>query len=209
MKMRLKRKNYGKFYALLFVTSLFISLLIVHPSYAQPVQGPNGHYYEIFDLRNDPKTWTEARDLAAGLNHMGLTGYLATITSGEENDFITGLYGTGCDAWIGGFQPPGSPEPNGNWGWITGEGFSYKSWDGDEPNNADDGENCLETRESGYWNDEACTETENPCAVIEYGEPILPVAEAVPTLNQWGFIIVGVLLAGSAVWFIRKRKPVS
>ena len=31
-------------------------------------------------------------------------------------------------------------------------------------------------------------------------------SEAVPTMNQWGFIIFGILLAGSAVWFIRKRK---
>ena len=31
-----------------------------------------------------------------------------------------------------------------------------------------------------------------------------PEPEAVPTMNHWGLIVFGILLAGSAVWFIRK-----
>lgn len=54
-------------------------------------------------------------------------GYLATITSSEENNFVFELidhaefwYKTGPDdigPWIGGYQPTGSAEPEGGWTW--------------------------------------------------------------------------------------------
>ncbi len=69
------------------VISIFLAGM-VGTSYAAPVQwtagtGANGHFYDVV-LSNI--TWTEAR-LAA----VGAGGYLATITSAEEQAFIATL----------------------------------------------------------------------------------------------------------------------
>lgn len=56
----------------------------------------NGHYYL---LSAGPSSWPDARDAAAALNYNGLTGYLATITSATENDFLTDETG-GVTAYI-------------------------------------------------------------------------------------------------------------
>lgn len=42
---------------------------------------------------------------------------------------------------------------------------------------------------------------------VKYALP-LP-AQSVPTMNQWGLIVFVILLAGSATWFIRRRKQTS
>ena len=70
-------------------------------------------------------------------------GYLATITSSAENEFVFSLiddpqyWGTAAyvsGPWLGGSQPPGAPEPGGGWEWVTGEPFSYTNWYPGEPN---------------------------------------------------------------------------
>jgi len=38
------------------------------------------------------------------------------------------------DVWIGGYQPAGSPEPSGNWSWVTGEPWAFSFWWPGEPN---------------------------------------------------------------------------
>ena len=53
----------------------------------------NGHYYELVaDLYI---TWSAARDAASGMTLDGnlCNGYLATVTSQEENDFIVATFG--------------------------------------------------------------------------------------------------------------------
>jgi hypothetical protein len=77
-------------------------------------------------------------------------GYLATITSATENDFVFSLindptYWTQSannhGPWIGGYQPPGSSEPSGGWTWVTRTGiptpeaFVFTNWESGEPNN--------------------------------------------------------------------------
>jgi hypothetical protein len=98
--------------------------------------GGNGHWYKAVALTNDV-TWTEA-DRLARLEG----GYLATITSAAENDFVFSLvnapeffsdHGTGPA--LGGFQRDGSAEPNGGWGWVSGEPWNYHHWLPKEPNN--------------------------------------------------------------------------
>jgi hypothetical protein len=56
----------------------------------------NGHFYESV---TSTANWSTAKTNAAAKTYMGLQGYLATITSVAENDFIKQKIGT--DAWIG------------------------------------------------------------------------------------------------------------
>ena len=87
-----------------------------------PWAHPDGttHYYERVD---DLFTWSEARLLAEGMSHDGRYGHLVTITTQAEYEFLrAGPLGSFAPAeWTGGFQAPGSPEPDGGWGWVTGE----------------------------------------------------------------------------------------
>jgi len=125
----------------------------VHAAYL-PVQfSGNGHYYQYVDVS---VPWTQARSLAEQNS-----GFLATISSQAENDFVAGLLPSGANAWLGGFQPSGSPEPAGGWQWVTGEPFNYMNWNTGEPNegigwNMSD-ENSLEIYGVisilGSWND--------------------------------------------------------
>ncbi len=80
----------------------------------------NGHYYEIV---NATKTWPEAKALAEASTKYGLTGYLATITSQAENDFLENKIG--ADAWIGGsdsstYTSNSHAVTEGTWEWVSG-----------------------------------------------------------------------------------------
>jgi len=97
----------------------------------------NGHWYEAvyYGTRDSGLGWTVARDAAIARG-----GYLATLTSAEENSFAFSLvasdpnfwftdnYGMHFGPWIGGFQPPTAPEPDGDWRWVTGEPWGYTHW---------------------------------------------------------------------------------
>ena len=102
----------------LLVTICLIAL--AGPLLAQPVQGPNGHYYEYVTTA---VTWDAARTAAEGMSYMGTPGHLATLTSDEENTFVVDNLGAAvtADAWIGAFQEPGTAEPSADWQWVTGE----------------------------------------------------------------------------------------
>ncbi|MCD8214364.1 MAG: InlB B-repeat-containing protein [Clostridiales bacterium] len=83
----------------------------------------NGHTYTLYD---DSLTWNEANNYC---NSMG--GYLATITSENEQSLIESLLENGNKKqyWIG-LTTIDEPE------WVTGETFSYSNWDNGEPNNS-------------------------------------------------------------------------
>jgi hypothetical protein len=128
---------------------------------AVPILNPvNGHYYDVINLSIN---WADARAAAETLTFRGVPGHLVTIDSAAENLFITNTFG--ADAihyhWIGGFQPPDSPEPDGGWSWITGESFVFNNWAPVEPNNffgADPNEDRIvfdhQVNASGkHWND--------------------------------------------------------
>lgn len=122
--------------------------------------GGNGHWYKPVAVES-PISWLVASNAAAA------GGYLATLTSAEENDFVFALVDDDqyysstvwwAGPWVGGFQPDGAPEPAGGWTWVTGEAWNYTHWDQGEPsNNYGDGtpENALHlTRFRGHnWND--------------------------------------------------------
>lgn len=118
--------------ALIIVFSIFV--ISTTNAFALPVLwSGNGHYYEYTDVGgvlfwDDAKVFAEAKG-----------GYLATVTSVEEDDWIWDniAHGQFLHAWLGGFQPAGSVEPDGGWSWVTGEAWDYTRWFllNNEPNN--------------------------------------------------------------------------
>jgi len=143
--------------------------------------GGNGHWYAGL---NQCLYWVEAHNLASTFTIDGRTGYLATITSPEENSFIfdSVMQATSQPCildmwWIGGVQL------NGNWTWITGEPFVFQNWAPGEPNNSGSetalsiwGHNTTNPlRVPGTWNNGLTNACINPVqlfwAVIEWGDP--------------------------------------
>lgn len=137
-------------------------LALAGPLAAQPVQGPNGHYYELVTAT---ATWDAARTAAEGMTYNGSTGYLATLTSTEENNFVATL-GISTGAWFGGFQQAGTAEPSADWEWVSGEPWSFTAWGPGEPNDLG-GEDCAHFRGDGLWNDLNCGGAR--AYVVEYG----------------------------------------
>jgi len=139
--------------------------------------GGNDHYYEVF-VDSSGKTWQEMYDHAISQG-----GYLATITSYAENEFIFSLiddpsvwfidrYGFYRGPTIGGIQAPGAVEPDGSWGWITGEEFVFSSWASIQPNNSGDQDRIEFWNESSIaptWQDVSATPDELGISwVVEY-----------------------------------------
>ncbi|MDP2902682.1 MAG: lectin-like protein, partial [Methylovulum sp.] len=92
----------------------------------------NGHSYKRFDTA---ETWSQAKDACANQG-----GYLATITSQNENDWVWSKFGASTGVYEGvykGFWLGGSDAATeGQWTWITGELWSYSNWDTGQPDNA-------------------------------------------------------------------------
>ena len=92
----------------------------------------NGHYYERVDCpAMTGCTWAVAKASAEARSYGGVQGYLATITSAAEENFIVGNLGPYASLihhWIGGYQSPGSVEPGGGWTWVTGETWNWTAW---------------------------------------------------------------------------------
>jgi hypothetical protein len=100
-------------------------------------QNYNGHSYY---RSTGSAFWTDAR---TACSNMG--GYLVTVTSAAENNFIFGLWPSG---WIG----LTDEITEGTWRWVTGETYSYSSWNPGEPNNAGN-EDYIQFVGGGKWND--------------------------------------------------------
>ncbi|MFB9150844.1 tandem-95 repeat protein, partial [Roseovarius ramblicola] len=117
------------------------------------VQNPaNGHYYNFFE---DDVTWAEANDLAEDMG-----GYLATITSLAESNFVLTLPTTNLFAYLGGSDAASE----GTWTWTGGPEAGtqffpggFAPWDAGEPNNGFTGEDVLmmyvNSGNVGNWND--------------------------------------------------------
>ncbi|WP_407271885.1 InlB B-repeat-containing protein [Radiobacillus sp. PE A8.2] len=164
-----------------------ISFTIGKALYFDPTQ----HFYEF--VAAEGISWQDAKTAASKKSFYGREGYLATVTSAEENNFVTEKSrGAG---WLG-----ASDENNeGVWEWVTGPESGQQFWQGDgdgeitndlyanwyvnswsEPNNDGNGEDYLHifgyghqftswaTNAIGYWNDFA---EESPVDgyLVEYG----------------------------------------
>lgn len=143
----------------------------------------NGHLYQFI---SGGYTWSSAKTAAEGLSAYGSAGYLATITSSAENNFVYArITGNG---WIGATDI----DVERTWRWVTGPeagthffqqvGFSggnavdelYNAWYSGEPNdynNGSPGEDCAHMYSSGgqagTWNDFPCSSSLG--YVVEFG----------------------------------------
>ena len=131
------------------------------------------HYYEYVEDRG--VAWTEAKTKAENRTYSGMHGYLATLTSKEEDEFAQSLI-TGY-GWLGGtcdynyiFDENGNKIYNSlndslwNWYWVTGPEACTKFWDrtgtlntytnwaSNQPDNAR-GEYYLHFYTNKLWND--------------------------------------------------------
>jgi hypothetical protein len=134
----------------------------------QPVQAftnTNGdtHYYEAVYVSSGNLNWFQAAYLAQDAG-----GYLACISSEEENTFVFNLVsdekyfwsfppGTGTrnhyeisiGPFLGGYQPEVAAEPDGGWSWLCGEAWEYSNW----AVNLDDGVIDKDPRDNSQPND--------------------------------------------------------
>jgi hypothetical protein len=149
-----------------------------------------GHFYEYV---SGSTTWTNSKTSAENRSYFGRAGYLATMSSEAENNFIWKLMSS--DGWFGAsdemsvvntskgttaFASQAAVEQK--WHWVTGPEkgtqFSngstavtgqYAKWAGGEPNNAG-GEHYGQfySGNAGQWND--LPNTSLPGYICEYGD---------------------------------------
>lgn len=168
----------------------------------------NGHYYEVV---NGPGSWDSARTAAAAMSYGGVNGHLVTITSAQENQWLTTTFGATQlhTHWIGAVQTAGSIEPSGGWAWITGEPWGFTNWWGSEPNNFGGNEDVMlfdhgVTANGKGWNDITRNVGFASGFVVEYDVPI----QNVPEPATLGMFLIGCgCLAGrrrGTIWINRR-----
>jgi hypothetical protein len=136
----------------------------------------NGHFYELID-NGGTIDWTVAKNNAAAKSLYGLQGYLVTVTSSTENDFVSEKINS--NTWMG----ASDAASEGVWRWISGpEGLEnsgagrhfsdqfktgfcsanqaqgingyFAAWANGEPNDCGSGEDVAHfIGSSGTWND--------------------------------------------------------
>jgi hypothetical protein len=142
----------------------------------------SGHFYEYVTSSNI--SWSSANTAANARTYFGLKGYLATVTSAEENTFVSAkLGGNGC--WMGGSDVT----LEGTWKWMTGpesgNTLTYFNWGASQPDNYNDVEDYLQFFAAGTWNDlpNAASAVEIAGYVVEYGgmagDPVLHISDNV------------------------------
>ena len=170
---------------ILVITFLLFSSTV----HAMPILNTNNnHWYDHISFNAD---WFGANAHAQTLSHNGMAGHLVTLTSALENTWVVSNL-SDITGWLGGFQPAGSTEPDGNWQWVTGEAWSYTNWAAGEPNNQGN-ENFLIFMNVSQWNDWSNNVISG--YIIEY-EGANPIPEPA-TIALLGIGLVG--LAGVAV----------
>lgn len=148
------------------------------------------HFYEYV---SGSTSWTNSKTSAENRSYFGRAGYLATMSSEAENNFVWKLMSS--DAWFGASDEVGvvnaakgttayasQAAVEQKWHWVTGPEkgtqFSngstavtgqYAKWAGGEPNNAG-GEHYGQfySSNSGQWND--LPNTSLPGYICEYGD---------------------------------------
>lgn len=176
---------------------------------AMPVLNPgNGNFYQYFTTAEANLTsWHEARAFALAQSHMGMSGYLATVTSADENSFISNNV-TAATAFLGGFDET----VEGEWRWADGPeagqlfaigalaqaGF-YENWNAGEPNNAGN-EDFLHTNfgSLGGWNDIPSSSGLTDGFIVEY-------SAAAPTVSEPAVMATAAVALGGLAVYRRKR----
>ena len=124
-------------------------ILIGEKNEAVAIRSFNGHKYYLID-NSALIGWNDAKQYCKNV----FGGYLVSITSKEENEFVTGLlkefnYST---AFIGGSDR----EKEGEWKWESGESWSYSNWGANQPDDYkayEGGQDYLRIGQDGAWDD--------------------------------------------------------
>ena len=162
----------------------------------EQAEGGNGHWYGVVTLE---QYWDDARLFVSGLAVEDQVGYVATVTSVEENEFILGtvMSGTSNPSVYDGMWLGGIGAGDGGWGWITNESWDYTNWAVGEPNNVG-----IETAlmmlgptvdpyhgVPGEWNNALNNADVNPLSrfwtIVEFGGASDPGPETLINLVQW------------------------
>lgn len=203
----MERGTLMKYYPLalaVIVATGFSSCLSAAPVLWSSADGGNDHYYELVLQSNLP--WQSAKTLAEASSYLGASGYLATITSQAENDFIVNAFSNSIlSAWIGLTDSEQFGGSESSFVWITGEPLQYTNWRGGEPNNTDHGsglgedfgEIILWETFSGYgqWNDLDETYQQSFSYLVEY--------DVVPEVNA--IYLSTMFLGVFATIYLRKQ----
>jgi hypothetical protein len=151
------------------------------------------HFYEYVSGNT---SWTNSYTNASNKSYFGRVGYLATVLSEAENNFIWKLMAN--DAWFGASDDynyintskgstfyANQSAAEGKWHWVTGpekgQNFSngntpsttlvsgmYHKWAGGEPNGTSEAFGQFYSSNNGQWNDLANSNL--PGYICEYGD---------------------------------------
>jgi hypothetical protein len=180
-------------------------LFVAAPAAAIPVLwAGNGHYYEF---RHDGGvTFATARAAALAATHAGFSGYLATVTSQAEQDFLNSIPGSigwssGSDAAVeGAWRWLDGPEA-GTLYFLNGVTQTYSAWNNNEPNSFQGEEDYMVLRfgQGGGWNDLPFNSIQG--YYVEFSA--VPATGGVPEPATWALTILGFGAAGAA---LRRRR---
>lgn len=159
-----------------------VNLQITIGGLENSIYSPTTHH--LYQINRDSNTWQVANDTANQTSYQGSPGYLATITTEDEQGTVNLLRRGG---WLG----ANDYDTEGEWNWVGGpesgqtfwngaangnlvEGY-YANWRGSMPDNYSGsnpaGEQCLEISDnSGGWNDQNCDGFQVAAYIVEYGD---------------------------------------
>ncbi len=177
----------------------FTFSLELRPASAEPRLNPaTGHFYDF--VAASDISWHDARNVAeaaaySNVDGMRLGGYLATITSRAEDQFLRSYYGANEMVWIG----ASDAAVEGEWRWVTGPeaeaddgqgllfwlgdrngtAIGYENWvSGLEPNSLGDDEDYMNWNHhgDGQWNDVAADAPRDDITgyLVEFGGITVP-----------------------------------
>ena len=178
---------------LVVIFALFGALFTISTSASgQAVQwtqaeGGNGNWYEAVDIDS---TYQAARSYSEDLG-----GHLVSLTSADEDTWVYTNLDGGDARWIGAYQDINSPEysePDGAWGWVSGEAWSYTNWNGGGPDN---GGLAVPDEEVGHY---CCGGAWNDLYEVTNGSPVERkfIMEWSADCNGDGMVDYGQILSG-------------
>jgi len=132
----MRPRNVAFVVAVMMVAGVIVSLAAAPRASADadPVQwstssGGNGHWYRLSP--RPVNGLDDAIQLAASTSWQGQPGYVVSILSEGEKDFLVDTFG-GNENFLIGYT---DRDQEGTWTWVSGEPSGYEFWASNEPNN--------------------------------------------------------------------------
>lgn len=203
---------------LLLIVVLVLSLVTI-PAFSangDPIQwkmasGGNGHWYQL-----SPRPvygLDDAIGLAASTTWLGQPGYVVSILSEGEKDFLVDIFGSE-ELYLIGYT---DRDEEGIWSWVSGEPSGYEFWASGEPNNFNNEDYAVmnwqhevqpEPQPPGAWND---LPGFSGFAIFEY-EALVALIDIKPEscpnpLNVDGKGVLPVAILGTADFDVNEIDP--